>query len=84
MLHINNRTINIGANVVIDDKLIAMLSATITKQDTTMSPNINITIIDEETYANNEECKSDIVEFNDMVCRLVANDVFKEEEIYGI
>lgn len=84
MLHINNRTINLGANIVIDDKLIAMLSSTITKQDTTMSPNINITIIDEETYANNEECKSDIVEFNDMVCRLVANDVFKEEDIYGI
>ena len=76
MLHINNRTINIGANVVIDDKMIAMLSATITKQDTTMSPNINITIIDEETYANNEECKNDIVEFNDIVCRLVADDIF--------
>lgn len=76
MLHINNRTINIGANVVIDDKLIAMLSATITKQDTTMSPNINITIIDEETYVSNEECKNDIVEFNDIVCRLVADDIF--------
>lgn len=76
MLHINSRTISIGANVVIDDKMIAMLSATITKQDTTMSPYINITIIDEETYANNEECKNDIVEFNDIVCRLVADDIF--------
>lgn len=76
MLNINNKSINIGASIIIDDKMVANLFATITKQNTTITPNISISVVDEAAYVDSEECKNDIIEFNELVCNLVKSDIF--------